>query len=336
MLQDQQPNIISGQDCYHLSVSNVLRFKGYADYLTVWKQCGLSYVKQHTAPLGIMFATYLTRPSELKWIHGVDLVTIYPTTETEFLDGIRSCLDQEEPVIVHVNSVGLTYSKFFEVESHLQSITIVAYENDEFTLISDIEGFKGQVPAHELLRSAGFDSKITADTGLKPNYSTISLANSVSLDRKGIREVIEKNLEMLSGTAEPIDPSNPIHTKMRFAYGIDAIEEFRQSLLQNVEMLEANPRELQKTSTYIYSVSTAHYAFARFLKESSGLVPELEELGEQYDRLGTDWGNISNMIFKGSLAAAAPILNRVSSRLQKIQQTEQDVIDATFRVLESV
>lgn len=334
LLRDLQPNVIEGQDCFHLSVSNMLRYKGYLDYLSVWKQCGLFYTKPQSSLIGQLFANYMPRPNELKWCHNVEMATIYFDSPSQFLDELLRWVNRQEPILVNVDAIAIGSSRHFSQVHHIQSMTIVDASDRDLTVLSDIERFKGTIEKECLLRAVGFDRDIASATGLQPSISLISVTNTRPLGPATVLEVVQRNIRMLEGLGgSELALEKELVVKHGLRFGMSSIDALVNELTELINRHELSSKSLAETSVSLYKVSNQHLSFARFLKEVTPIIPALRNLTDLFANLGRQWSTSSQIAYKASLTRPISEANKLVMRLKDLADMESRAIDYASTIL---
>jgi hypothetical protein len=337
-----------GFDCFHLVVSNILLYKKFKDFKTVWKQCGTLYLKnKENQQYGYLCSDYISRLSELKWLHNINHIESSLKCKEELIEEICQLIDQGEPVIIPVN----TY--YFEPNPHYQSrrlyhsVTLVDYKKNMFTVVDHAYMFKGELSIEQLLKASDIRNFIDGHFKGLYEYSYITIGDEYSLLDEDYLKVIKVNNmiqkgstkfgEILNICQDPKEGQDHIKKTNLDEYqvivGIEAVNEFineYKHLNKNNGLLKEN---LHSIYTKLLSISNKHYLFSLFLEEINTFFPNLDEVIKLHKEAAQDWLVASNMVLKGMFRNEMDMLSRMIDKVSSVYQKEITLSELTDKII---
>lgn len=336
MLKDMIPQRWLGYDCIHLDVSNILLYKEYRYANTIWKQCATLYMKSQDQQLGILGNEYLTRDSELIWLHHIKQNTTRTNDPEHFKTEICSLLDLEEPVIVPIDTFYFQPSMYYKNRHMFHTITIVDYKDNNFTIIDHAYLYKGEISFEQLLETA--DTSFFDDNNNFYECSYISLQDSRNLCIDDYLTAINVNYHVKKGGMSPRTLLEQTAQGGRFNYldngenyttviGIDAISHFITDYKHLLSQNKLTIDDMFPIYSILVSVSNNNYLYASFLKEFLSSVNDSPELVVLHMEIAQDWKVASNMILKGLQKNSHEMLTRMFSKVGSIYQKELHLLE---------
>lgn len=325
MLKELNPiDRFTGANCLHLSIGNMIRYKGYNNFKGVWKQCALYYLKESGTKIGDLKGWYMSIEDDLK-IDNIDYVCVSVDNYEDLLNQINAQLLLEEPVLLFVDTYHLPDNIHYNKNHHLHTIIITYSENDLYTYVDDGYGYIGKISKNSLISAA---QRIYFSPKIPFLYSTINVKNEKP-KIKELHSIIENNLNILNGVGnqELFDRENQNNSEI--VIGIDSINSF----IEDLEIfLQNNPNNISEdVFLFLYnillSVSTTRYRYADFLHYHPHINYSNESiLIEIYKELGQDWRVSSNMVLKGMHKKDIEMLFRTINKLKYICSKEHEAL----------
>ncbi|MFE7826426.1 BtrH N-terminal domain-containing protein, partial [Heyndrickxia sporothermodurans] len=188
---DIVPSNLSTLNCIQVAITNILLYKKYSEYKTVWKDFNFGYKKEQDQLFGSLFSTTLLPKDELEWIHGIKLITITKHDTNEFLKEIKNHLDNGEPIMLDADIYFLKYHTSYQKKHGGHIITLTNYVDNRITCVDHSQHHIGEMSEEELIIAS---NKINTYT-----YSYIDLQNSKTIlledDYKNIIESAYNNIK---------------------------------------------------------------------------------------------------------------------------------------------
>lgn len=311
-----------GADCRHTTVFNVLKFKGFRNFNEVWKQCGLIYTKKSQTEAGVLRGKFMDFVDELNWIHRIKIIPFFTKDRNEFLEGIKYQLDNEEPVLLHVDSYNLVGNQFYKLKSMIHMITLINYKGGMFTYIDETY-LKKETITEEELSAAAWVNRNFED---QYNYFILCLNKAkFAADVTDGYNVINRNKLYIEGTVreEHILSLKELYRHQPYVWvGKEAIEKFMDDYRGTIYNLN-NDNQINFDNIYLslLDVSVSHYRFASFLKniDKNNTFKELVQILEE---IAQEWKIASNMMIKAIYKKDLGMIDRIVKKVENAKAYE--------------
>jgi hypothetical protein len=348
MLKDMLPQRWFGFDCFHLVVSNILLYKKFKDFKTVWKQCGTLYIKSKgNQQLGNLCSDYISRLSELKWLHNINHIESSLKSKEELIEEICQLIDQGEPVIIPVNTYYFEPNPHYQSRELYHSVTLVDYKKDMFTVVDHAYMFKGKLSIEQLLKASNIRNSVDGHSQGLYEYSYITIGDEYNLSEEDYLKVIKINNmiqkgstnfgEILNICQDPEEDQDHIKKtnleEFQVIIGIEAVNEFIKEfkhLHKNNDLLKDN---LYSIYNRLLSISNKHYLFSIFLEEADTYFPDLDKVIKLHKEAAQDWLVASNMVLKGMFRNEMDMLSRMIEKVSSVYQKEITLSEQTDKII---
>src|SRR5699024_1340414 len=201
----------------NLSVTNILRYKKYPYYSSAWKQAGLFYFFDPNFEIGNLEGAYMTRINELEWIHDIKVMKNNPNNSKEFLESVTSLLNEDNPILVEVDTYYTTGNMYYQSRHTLHTITIIGIEDSNLIYVDDSYGFIEKISFQQLIRSTSSE-----ELNLSNKYMYLVIPNEEIPKNEKLFEPITFNNKIIKG--ENVEISIPDIPSNDFVSGLDAID----------------------------------------------------------------------------------------------------------------
>lgn len=319
-------NPLPGENCYIMALNNILDYKGFSKFLSLWKICGLFYDANPGHAIGILSPRDLSIQEEMRLIHGVELYTLSSDDVDEVISNVIRIIEDNEPVLVFVDAYELPYHLCYHKNHVKHCITLLDYRNDGFLFLDDHHQVKSEL-SHGILKAAmclDHESINNKHGSFKARWIYCENA-SKDMNRENFLRVVRHNTSLLSGSDGVLDYVPDFHEQS----GLDSIS----VLLEDLDAIDRSPRdlyaeELQGIHHYINFVANSRYLYCEFLKEGILYHHNVQHLIEKYSLSGQSWKIISNMALKMIYATdRAAMFNRLMNKFREAQSYEQEALN---------
>ncbi|MBU5265920.1 BtrH N-terminal domain-containing protein [Virgibacillus proomii] len=317
----------TGLDCANLAINSLLDYKGYKYYSTLWKQCGLMYIKTKGDSFGQIKGNYMKMEEEFWLVNGVTVKTCRQENPNLLSKEICDFLKKDEPIIVYVDVFELPYNKYYKKMHGSHCVTIIDQQDKSFTIIDNVFRYTGQLSFEHLLNALNISLTENSTTSLE--YTYFSLLNAKIPKKEEMFEVVNKNNRFLRGNInkeeyERIKLDNKIN---EIEVGLNSINLLMESLKKNMGIRESKEKEWYKIHRDLSNIANLHYSYSYFLEYLAKDVPDFEKIQKRYYNLAKNWNMASNLALKASINFQESLLDRLIKKLTLIRQKEEDVIE---------
>ncbi|CAH8249554.1 BtrH N-terminal domain-containing protein [Paenibacillus melissococcoides] len=143
---------IEGDDCFTLAISNILRYKGFTNYQSVYKQCAIVYYEGENNSLPLIRSRFMNITEELYFGHKIRIKKHKIEQPELFLTLIRSWIKQNEPVLIGVDPFYLPFSLHYQDRHTLHYITAIDFTKNMINIVDDSYNIKQEISDSVLLQ----------------------------------------------------------------------------------------------------------------------------------------------------------------------------------------
>jgi hypothetical protein len=310
------PNRQSGYNCRHLTINTILNFFEYPCTSSIWKQCGLNYIKKNGDIIGELFSNYLDWTEEISWLSGLNIVQINNDDDLLFISSLKNILIDGYPIILNVDLFFMENSIYYEQKHAFHYITLIEIIDEECLILDDTYNFKGKISINSLLRCVKSEEFNIFNNGYYLVQNHIKI-----LDKKDLSEIIQLNVNHLKGNAQ--------HT------GIISVEIFNNEL-KLIDKNQYSYKLCQDIYTSLSRISSSRFAYSNFLFGFNNLHDDVRELAETYFELSQKWQVGANMILKGTVKNREDYFQRMINKLDEISTMEQQCLSLSESFLDNI
>lgn len=336
MLSDISPlkERIYGANCITLAFSNVLKYKNYENYIYIWKQCGMNYVKEKNRP-GYLNAKFMSITDELMLGDHIDANFVEHDTAEEMVRSIKTYIDKGEPVIVFVDTFELNYHMFYKDKHAKHCVIITGYEDNTFNFVDDFYQVKS-VLTFETLKAATI---LRLDHDIIHGIITVAIKKELTDPKSAIISTIEKNNTALQGMVDIHIDKNKLE---KICNGVKGIESF---IAEYTSYVHEPERLSEKTFDDLYTilsrVSNTRYLYSYFLSRGKQEfeMESYNRLCDGYFQVGQEWKVCSNMMIKAAKAKPekrVELFNRMIKKLHSIKEMELEQLELSKKFLDYI
>lgn len=310
------PNRQSGYNCRHLTINTILNFFEYPYTSSIWKQCGLNYVRKNGDIIGELSPNYLDWTEEISWLSGLDLVQISNEDDLLFISTLQNILIEGYPIILNVDLFYMENSIYYEQKHAYHYITLIEIIDEECLILDDTYNFKGKISISSLLKCVKSENFNIYNNGyyIVQNYIK-------NLDKEDLYEIIKLNVTHLKGNAQ--------HT------GIISVGIFNKEL-KSIDKSQYSYELYQDIYTSLSRISSSRFAYSNFLSGFNNLHDDVGELAETYFELSQKWQVGANMVLKGTVKNSEDYFQRMINKLDEISTMEQQCLSLSESFLDNV
>lgn len=321
MLKDLEPlsNLYSGFNCINLSISNILKYKNYPYFKSIWKQCGIHFFLPIDNSLGRLNGHYIPLKDELNLVHGIALKNEEENDLETYISKVSKLVELGEPVFIYVDSYKLNHTN--TPNSMLHCLLVIGVEQDAFLVVDDAYNFKGKISKTELYQSTKFDYGWPKKWTVSPNFSYISLNSATyELNENDYYHIISLNNKINNNNIsdEELKTIFNIPEGYKLIMGIEGMKAFSSNCKEYVRSNTLNRPIFNKLYSDLSNVANVHYLYAEFLKEASVFNKEFLNLSEEYQHLGQGWKVASNMMLKGMMKRHEEMMERMLNKVTNL------------------
>jgi len=323
----------NGVDCRHLSVFNLLNYKQYSHFESVWKQCGLFYTKPTDDAPGLLRSKYLNIEEEMHLVHNIDAFSLKTIDSQGFINDCLKSIKHNDPIIVYVDTYYLKGNFYFQKKHMLHTVILADVEDDIFTLVDDTFYQIYQLEKTDFLKTAN----IKRDDKYVYNYLTFSLKNAKDiLETKDFLKVINQNKIYLSGDLkeEQLQKLSNLHRDYPVKItGMNAITQF----VKDYKYFETEQEISQEIYYSLYlslmELANYHYRYFSFLKFCKLKDPDIDELLDLLEDMSQEWRVSSNMMLKAMYKNDLNLFKRMLRKVENIKMNLQLTLERSAIIL---
>lgn len=318
MLKELEPlsNLYSGFNCINLSISNILKYKNYPYFKSIWKQCGIHFYLPIDNSLGRLNGHYIPMKDELNLVHGVVLQSEEENDFETYISKVSKLVELGEPVFIYVDSYKLQHTN--TPNSMLHCLLVTGIDQGAFLVVDDAYNFKGEISKEELYRATKFDYGWPDKWTVIPNYSYVALNSAVyELNESDYYQMISLNNKINNNkvSEKELESIFTIPEGFNLVLGVDGMKAFINNCRDYVLSNPLDRPIFNKLYSDLSNVANVHYLYAEFLKEAAVYNEEFLKLSEQYQHLGQGWKIASNMMLKGMMKRHEEMMERMLNKV---------------------
>lgn len=317
-----------GEDCFTLALGNILKHKGFSKYLTIWKQCGLSYLKKSNEDFGSISPKYLSIKEELKLIHNIELQDNSSADFNIICNDILFHLKNGEPVIAYIDVHNFSSHSSFKKRHLMHCITLINYCNNNFTFLDDHHRIHDTIDQNSLKNAMNLNWFYESETY---NISSVDCRYALQeITETNLIRTIRNNLNILNGSHIDNHYKEVLPNDSKCYFGINSvnylIEDCNNYLLNN-EFISTEVIDILYDG--LSGVANSRYLYCEFLKEGVKFYAELSSFIDKYIECAQYWKVASNMLLKSKNLEAyerTSIFMRMVNKLNEVFQLEKEAL----------
>jgi hypothetical protein len=318
-----------GEDCRVLSINSVLFNKGYDDFVSVWKQNSLYYLKEENSSYGFLYSKYMSFKEELGLAHNIQLNDFVSNSEVELIEYLNYLINCGEPIIIHVDTFSFSMNSNYGKQHLKHCIVIIGREGKKYIFIDDHYQTKGSIEQQDLIKAMDL-SYFNTPKKYKFEWINIEKAN-MKICCEDYLSVVELNVSH-SNTFQSniLNLSNSILGERAIDY---AVRDYRDHIQKDDSNLNAS--FLYDLYLSFTRIANTRYLYSDFLKKLDGYY-SVEDLIYSVETSAQTWKVASNMALKSIYAKKERqkyMFLRICERIGNLNIIESKIVHFSNRLL---
>lgn len=328
----EQPK--DGEDCFTLCISSILAYKGYSNFCSVWKQCGMIYTEQDDSKSGKLSPGYMATENDLDLIHQIKLRIFRENDQTKVVNHIKQLLQQGEPVIVWLDVFDMKYNSLYQLRHFAHCLLLSGYANEKFEYIDEFYHLKDSIEEQTLIQALDLSQTAMIEEGTRYVYNVVDSNEAKTIiDQEDIHRIIQMNIDVMNNTYLSQITSDHGKPLANAEMGLIALDRYLANIAYCVADMDLlTDHFVEQMYENLSEMSNNRYLFTYFLEQGTANNPLLAELIQKYRYTAQRWKLASNMALKSQYVDGEKrqlMLERILRKLEDIRQLEYELVETS-------